>query len=364
MMDIVIAGGGVIGLATAWRAQQRGLSVTVIDPAPASKASHVSAGMLPPGNEQLYDQPELLALYLASRDLYPSFAAELEEFAPSGYRRDGVLDAAFDDDALHTLDHQHAFQKSLGIAVERVSAEECARLQPAFAPALGGLLSPDDGAIDPRVMTAALQTALKKLGGTVVHERVIRVDGHTVLLGDGGVVPFDRLVLAAGCWTHRIEGLPKGAIPEIRPVKGQILRLHSDPPLLNLTARALSGGSSLYLVPRLDGELVVGATYEERGYDETVTAAGTNELLTRAAAVLPGAGDLRFAEISASLRPGSPDDLPVIGPTAVPDVYLASGHFRMGVQLSPVTAEAMAAHLTGTAVPDPAVPFSPLRFGG
>ncbi|MCP2342709.1 glycine oxidase ThiO [Actinomadura rupiterrae] len=362
-MNVVIAGGGVIGLATAWRAQQRGLSVTVVDPAPASKASHVSAGMLPPGNEQLYDQPKLLALYLASRDLYPSFAAELEEFAPSGYRRDGVLDAAFDYDALHTLDHQFAFQEDLGIAVEKVTAEDVARLQPAFAPALGGLLSPDDGAVDPRVLTASLQTALKKLGGTVLRERVVRVDGHTVILGDGSAVPFDRLVLAAGCWTHHIEGLPKGAIPEIRPVKGQILRLHSDPPLLNLTARALSKGSSLYLVPRLDGELVIGATYEERGYDEVVTAAGTGQLLARAADVLPGVGNLRFAEMSASLRPGSPDDLPVIGPTNVPDVFLASGHFRMGVQLSPVTAEAMAGYLTDTAVPNPAVPFSPLRFG-
>ncbi|MFD0685005.1 glycine oxidase ThiO [Actinomadura fibrosa] len=361
-MNIVIAGGGVIGLATAWRAQLRGAAVTVIDPAPASKASHVSAGMLPPGNEQLYGQKDLLRLYMASRELYPSFVAELEEFAPAGYRRDGVLDAAFDEDALYTLDHQQAFQESQGVRAERLGPEECAKLQPAFAPALGGLLSPDDGAVDPRVLTAALRTAIESLGGTIVRRRVTRIDGHAAVLDDGDTVPFDRLVLAAGCWTHRIEGLADGAVPEIRPVKGQILRLHSNPPLLNLTARALSRGSSLYLVPRLDGELVVGATYEERGYDETVTAEGTRDLLTRVAEVVPGAGDLRFAEMNASLRPGSPDDLPVIGPTTVPDVYMAAGHFRMGVQLTPVTAEAMAAYLDDTEPPAHALPFTPLRF--
>ncbi|MFD9909428.1 glycine oxidase ThiO [Streptomyces sp. NPDC059063] len=361
-MNTVVVGGGVIGLATAWRAVREGVTVTVIDPAPATKASHVSAGMLPPGNEQLYGQEDLLRLCLASRELYPSFVAELEEFAPAGFRRDGVLDAAFDEDALLALDRQQSFQESLGIRTERLTPEECRTLQPAFAPTLGGLLSPDDGAVDPRVLNAALLTAIQALGGTVLRDRVTRVADHAVVLGGGDAVAFDRLVLAAGCWTHHIEGLPPDAIPEIRPVKGQIVRLHSDPPLLDVTARALTKGSSLYLVPRLDGELVIGATYEERGYDETVTAQGVSELLRRAAEFMPDVEALRFAEISAGLRPASPDDLPVIGPTDVPDVYLAGGHFRMGVQLAPVTAVAMAAYLTGATPPTAAVPFTPLRF--
>ncbi|MGA4838243.1 glycine oxidase ThiO [Streptomyces sp. G45] len=361
-MNTVVVGGGVIGLATAWQAIRQGVTVTVIDPAPATKASHVSAGMLPPGNEQLYGQDDLLRLCLASRALYPSFVAELEEFASAGFRRDGVLDAAFDDDALAALDHQQSFQEALGIRTERLTAAECAKLQPAFAPALGGLLSPDDGAVDPRVLNEALITAIEALGGTVVRRRVVRVADHAVTLDNGDAVPFDRLVLAAGCWTHHIEGLPHDAVPEIRPVKGQILRLHSDRPLLDVTARALHKGSSLYLVPRPGGELVIGATYEERGYDETVTADGTRELLNRAAAVMPDVGALRFAEISAGLRPAAPDDLPVIGPTDVPDVYLATGHFRMGVQLAPVTAVAMAAYLTDTTPHPSVVPFTPLRF--
>ncbi|NSL42839.1 glycine oxidase ThiO [Streptomyces sp. 8P21H-1] len=361
-MNTVVVGGGVIGLATAWRAALRGITVTVIDPAPASKASHASAGMLPPGHEELLKQEHVLRLCMTSRDLYPSFVAELEEFAPAGFRRDGVLDAAFDEDALQGLERQEALQESLGIRTQRLGPRECSELEPNLAPALGGLLSPDDGSVDPRVLNAALITAIEALGGTVVRRSAVRVGDHTVTLDNGDTVTFDRLVLAAGCWTHQIEGLPEGVIPEIRPVKGQILRLHSDPPVLNVTTRAFSKGSSLYLVPRLGGELVIGSTYEERGYDETVTADGTFGLLARVTEVIPSAGTLRFAEISAGLRPGSPDDLPVIGPTTVPDVYLASGHFRMGVQLAPVTADAMVSYLTDTD-PDPVVlPFTPLRF--
>lgn len=306
-MKTVVVGGGVIGLATAWRAAREGVSVTVIDPAPGSKASHASAGMLPGHSGQLYEQEELLRLCLASRDLYPSFIAELEEFAPAGFRRDGVLDVAFDEDALRDLDQQFAFQESLGIHAERLSPEECAKLQPAFGPVLAGVLMPDDGAVDPRILQPALITAIEALGGTVIRRGATRVEDHTVVLDNGDKVPFDRVVLAAGCWTHQIEGLPEGAIPEIRPVKGQILRLHSETPLLNLTSRALStGGASLYLVPRLDGELVVGSTYEETGYDETVTAEGTQSLLTRVAKFIPGVGSCasrRSAPGSAPPRP-------------------------------------------------------------
>ncbi|MGW7353318.1 glycine oxidase ThiO [Streptomyces sp. NPDC054784] len=360
-MSIVVIGGGVIGLSVAWQSQRAGLSVTVIDPQPASKASHVSAGMLPPGNEQLYGQPDLLKLCMTSRARIPSFFEELSEFGPTGFRRDGVLDAAFDEEALASLGRQQEWQEPQGVRTERLTAEECAKLQPAFAPALGGLFAPDDGAVDPRVLNATLLKAVEDLGGTVVRQRAVRVENHAVTLDNGDTVPYDRLVLSAGTWTHYIEGLPEGTIPEIRPVKGQILRLRSDTPLLNVTARALSKGKSLYLVPRLDGELVVGATYEERGYDTEVTAGGTNELLNRAAAVVPEVGSLRLAEMSVGLRPASPDDLPLIGPTNVPDVFLSTGHFRMGVQLAPVNADGMVAYLTDGTPSDAVAPFTPLR---
>ncbi len=361
-MNVVVVGGGVIGLAAAWRAQRSGLTVTVIDPRPAGQASHASAGMLPGGSAQLHGRPDLLSLCADSRNLLPSFFAELEEYAPAGYRRDGVLDAAFDEDALRALDSQQALQESVGVRTERLTPEECRKLQPAFAPALGGLLSPDEGSVDPRTLNAALITAVEALGGTLIHRRVTHVTDHQVTLDNGDTVAFDRVVLAAGCWTHHIEGLPPGTIPEIHPVGGHILRLHSDPPLLDVTARAHSKGASLYLVPRLDGELAIGATYEDNGYDDTATAEGARELLNRAAEVIPGVGALRFGEISVGLRPGSPDGLPLIGPTTVPDVYLASGHYRMGVQLAPVTAEIITALLTDSPPPASAAPFTPLRL--
>lgn len=370
-MHVVIVGGGVIGLGIAWRSLERGLQVTVIDPEPASKASYVSAGMLPPANEMLYPQENLLRLCLASRDRYPSFIEELEAVSgvPAGYRRDGLLDVAFDDESLAVLSGLHRFVESLGVTVEPLDGRQCRAQEPMLAPSVrGGLLSPDDGAVNPRELTAALLAAIDARGGTLIRERVtdVLIDGRAtgVRLEGGGTVHGDRTVLSAGCWTHQLGGLPPGVVPRIAPAKGQILRLRSPEPFLRRATRAVAGGSGVYLVPRADGELVVGATYEERGYDTTVTAGGVSELLDKVRAVLPGVVDLEVAEIGAGLRPGSPDGLPVLGETSVPDLLLATGHSRIGVQLAPVTADVMAEMLVTGQTPDVAKPFSVDRFSG
>ncbi|TDD30913.1 glycine oxidase ThiO [Actinomadura sp. KC06] len=369
-MHVVIVGGGVIGLAAAWRALRAGLTATVIDPAPASKASHVSAGMLPPVTEQVHDRGPLLRFYLDSRDRYPSFVAELEDDAgrPAGYRRDGVLDAAFDGADLAELHRLRDFQISLGIRTETLAARDCLDLEPRLAPSVqGGLFAPDDGSVDPRRLTAALIGAVRRRGGDLVTDAVtgvVTAGGRAtgVRLRSGGTVSGDRVVLAAGCWTHRLGGLPPGAVPEIRPVKGQILRLRSDLPFLTRTTRGVVAGTSVYLVPRLDGELVIGATYEDVGDDTAVTAGGVQDLLGRATAVLPGATALEFAEASTGQRPAAPDGLPVLGETAVPGLLLCTGHFRIGVQLTPATADALVALLTTGELPESAEPFSPSRF--
>jgi glycine oxidase len=369
MTDIVIVGAGVIGLATAWRALAAGLAVTVVDPEPAGKASYVSAGMLPPMNELLVDDEPLLRLCLASRERYRSFVAELEEDSgmDPGFRGDGVLDVAFTAEDVAALESLGRFARTRGIRCEPLSGEECRALEPALVPSVsGGLLAPDDGAVNPRQLNAALLAATRRRGGRVVEEAVteVLVDGRAagVRLKSGDIVRADRVVLAAGCWTHLLGGLPPGAVPEVRPVKGQILRLRSQPPLLGVTTRARVDGSAVYLVPRTDGELVVGATYEEAGYDTTPTAAGLGELLGKARRVLPDAGRLAFAEFGVGLRPGSPDDLPLIGHTPVPDLLLATGHFRIGVQLAPITADTMTEMLMTDEAPEIAKPFSPLRF--
>ncbi|MCW2946037.1 MAG: glycine oxidase ThiO [Actinoallomurus sp.] len=369
-MDVVIVGGGVIGLATAWQSLARGLRVTVVDPEPAGKASRVAAGMLTPVSELTYGEEPLLRLGLASRDRYPSFVAELEEISgrDTGYRGDGTLQVALDSDDLAVLGELRRFQESLGIATEALTGRECRKREPMLAPSVrGGLFAPDDGSIDPRRLSAALLAAVDRLGGTLVRDRAAEVlteDGRAtgVRLAGGDSLHAGQVVLAAGPWSHDLKGLPPDALPPVRPVKGQILRLRGTTPFLSRCVRGLVRGSSVYLVPRADGELVVGATQEEMGFDTTVTAGGLWELLRDARELLPGITELAFAEVSAGLRPGSPDNAPILGPSAVPGLLLATGHFRNGVLLTPVTADAMAEVLVTGDLPEVARPFSPGRF--
>ncbi|REE99559.1 glycine oxidase ThiO [Thermomonospora umbrina] len=369
--DVVIIGAGVIGSAIAWRAATRGLRVTVIDPDPASGASHVAAGMLTPVSELTYGEEPLLHLGIASRDRYASFVAELEDASglETGYRSDGILEVAFDTDDLAFLDDLRRFQESLGITTEALNGRECRRLEPMLAPSVrGGLLAPRDGSVDPRRLTAALLAACRNEGVRLVRERAagVIVEHDTavgVRLDDGGEVRAAKVVLAAGAWSNDLAGLPEGAVPEVRPVKGQVVRLRTRVPFLRRTTRGVVRGSSIYLVPRADGEIVVGATQEEMGFDTTVTAGGLWQLLRDARELLPGITELEFVEVSAGLRPGSPDNAPVLGAGALDGLFLASGHFRNGVLLTPITADVMAEILADGTVPEVAAPFAPGRFG-
>ena len=370
MDDVVIVGGGVIGLATAWRAIVRGLRVTLADPEPASKASRVAAGMLTPVSELVYGEEPLLRLGLASRDRYPAFVAELEEVSgqATGFRDDGTLQVALDSDDLAVLDELRRYQESLGIPAEALTGRECRRLEPMLAPSVrGGLLAPADGSVDPRRLTAALLAAVERLGGTLVRERAAEVlteDGRAagVRLAGGDVLRAGQVVLAAGPWSQDLKGVPDGVLPPVRPVKGQVVRLRSATPFLRRCVRGLVRGSSVYLVPRADGEIVVGATQEELGFDTKVTAGGVWELLRDARELLPGITELEFAEVNAGLRPGSPDNAPVLGATTLPGLLVATGHFRGGVLLAPVTGDVMAELLATGSTPEVARPFSPGRF--
>jgi glycine oxidase len=367
---VVIVGAGIIGLVTAWRTLERGLTVALVDPEPASKASYVAAGMLTPVSELNYGEEPLLRLGLASRDRYPSFVAELEDVTGHdvGHRSDGLLEVAFDGDDLAYLDDLRRFQESLGVRTEALTGRECRRLEPMLAPSVrGGLLAPDDGSIDPRRLTAALLTAVDRGGGRLVRlpatDVIVERDTAVgVRLTGGGELRAGRVVLAAGPWTGDLGGLPPDIVPPIRPVKGQVLRLRTPTFFLIRSTRGLVRGSSIYLVPRADGEIVVGATQEELGYDTTITAGGIWELLRDARELLPGITELEFIEVNAGLRPGSPDNAPILGPTALPGLFLAAGHFRNGVLLAPVTGDVMAEVLTGGELPAVAEAFTPDRF--
>ncbi|MGI5292483.1 FAD-dependent oxidoreductase [Nonomuraea polychroma] len=268
-------------------------------------------------------------------------------------RADGTLDVAFGADDLAALDELAAFMDKLGLPVERLTGRECRRLEPMLAPSVrGGLLAPGDAWVDPRRVTAALLAALERMRVPLVRARAagllrdedgrvagVRLEPPTAAPGTPreGSEPLselraERVVLAAGAWSGELAEVP------VRPVKGQIMRLRSPQPLLSRCVRGTVHGSYVYLVPRGDGELVVGATQEELGFDTRVTAGGLYELLRDARELVPGVTELEIADVVAGLRPGTPDNLPIIGPSGTPGLVLATGHYRGGVLLAPLTA--------------------------
>jgi glycine oxidase len=366
--DVVVAGGGLVGLAVAWRAAGLGLTVTVVDDAPGSGASYAAAGMLAPVTEAAYGEERLLALSRASLGRYPGFVTELEAASGMsvGLRTAGTLLVGFDDDDLRALGELAAFQAELGLSAERLVASACRRREPALSTRLrGGLAVEGDHSVDPRALHSALLVAAERAGVTLLPSRIASLlveDGRAVglTLVDGTTVRGDQVVLALGAWSGHLAGLPTGAVP-VRPVKGQILRLRGEP-LLSGTVRALVRGRSVYLVPYGGDRLVVGATMEELGFDGRVTVGAVADLLRDALEVVPGLTELELVETLARWRPGTPDNAPLLGPSALPGLVLATGHHRNGVLLTPVTADAVAAVLAGSALPEVAAPFVAARF--
>jgi glycine oxidase len=371
--DVLVVGGGIIGLVTAWRAAQRGLATAVVDPEPGGGAAQVAAGMLAAVTELHYGEQTLLGLNLASARRYPEFAAELTELTGQdlGYRRCGTLAVALDADDRAHLRELHALQRESGLASEWLSGRECRRLEPMLAPGVrGGLRVDGDHQIDPRRLIQALLAACEHTG-VVFHrlwaERLDVVAGRAagVTATDGTRLGAGQVVLAAGSLSGRLAGVPDAVLPPVRPVKGQVLRLtvpRRYAPFLSRTVRAVVRGSQVYLVPRENGELVIGATSEELGWDTTVTAGGVYELLRDAHELIPGITELPLTETRAGLRPGSPDNAPLLGPTDLPGLLLATGHYRNGVLLTPVTGDAMADVLATGELPDEVRAFTPRRF--
>ncbi|WP_405986360.1 glycine oxidase ThiO [Streptomyces sp. NBC_00872] len=371
--DVLVIGGGIIGLVTAWRAAQRGLRTAVVDPGPGGGAARVAAGMLAAVTELHHGEQLLLGLNLASAERYPEFVAELEEASghETGYRACGTLAVALDTDDRAELRELHALQRRSGLTSEWLTGRECRRLEPMLAPGVrGGLRVDGDHQIDPRRLASALLTACER-AGVVFHraraERlsVVRDRATGAVLDGGRALTADQVVVAAGSLSGRLAGVPDDVLPPVRPVKGQVLRLtvpRPYAPFLSRTVRAVVRGSQVYLVPRENGELVVGATSEELGWDTTVTAGGVYELLRDAHELVPGITELPLTETGAGLRPCSPDNAPLLGPTALPGLHLATGHHRNGVLLTPVTGDALAAALTTGELPDVARPFTARRF--
>jgi glycine oxidase len=377
--DVLIVGGGVIGMSIAWRASQQGLSVVVADPRPGQGATHAAAGMLTPIAEAAYAERKIFALGQDSLRRYPDFITELQNVTglPTGFRQAGTLQVAYDSDDLALLAETRVLQESFGVHLEQLTARDCREAEPMLDPSVrGGLLAPDDGSVDPRLLAVALQEAAQGSGARLVRQPVSEIHcaagwASGARLADDSVITARWIVLAAGWESAALPGLPAAVAPPVRPVKGQIIRLRTTsstsaaglpPGLLVRTVRGTVRGSSVYLVPRDTGELVIGATQEELGPDTTVTAGGVWELLRDARTLVPGITELELQDMTAGLRPGTPDNAPVLGPSELPGLVLATGHFRAGVLLAPVTADTIAAYLrTGT--PDPIwAAFSASRF--
>jgi glycine oxidase len=383
-VDVAVIGGGIVGLAVAWHARERGLSVVVLErDRIGCGASHVAAGMLAPVAEVEFGEHgrRVLELGLRSAAMWPRFAEELERASGMdlGVRRIGTLMVAHDDDEARELERQWEFRRSLGLRAIRLRASEAREREPALAPVVRLALEvPDDHSLDPRLAVAALRAVCERAGveirertpvaGLVVEgERAIGVmlgspvddsdggspvddSGSSAVGGAGGTEVVEgggdggrpllyarQMVVAAGSWSGVLGGLPVHARVPVRPVKGQIMLLR-DPSGPGLLSRAVRYGGG-YLVPRGDGRCVLGGTVEERGFDPQPTAGAVYELLRHAHEVVPGVSELELIELNVGYRPGTPDNAPIIGRGALDGLIWATGHYRNGILLAPLTAE-------------------------
>jgi glycine oxidase len=370
--DAVVVGGGVIGLACAWRLAQRGAEVAVLERGePGAGATRVAAGMLAPVGELTFGEPELLELTLEAARLYPQFVAELEAATgeSTGYERLGALHVALDRDEAAQLRRVHELQRLLELEAEWLPPRRCRDLEPGLTPSFhGGVLAAGEAAIDPRQLTRVLVAACEAEGvevrsGTEVVEGIFerqRLVGVATAQKSAGPlhryagqktgapleeVRGEAVLLAAGAWSGAAEWLPKEARPPVRPVQGQVVELRGRDP--EPVARHILASERVYLVPRPDGRLVVGATVEEMGFDTAVTAGGVHELLREAYRLLPDVAEMELLGATAGLRPGTPNNLPLVGPGAIDGLVLATGHFRNGILLAPLAAQAIADLLGG-----------------
>lgn len=365
---VLIVGAGVIGLSIGWELQRAGHNVTLFDKGEAGReASWQAGGMLAPAAEIGFEEPDLYRFSRESTALWPEFVRGLEAAADLSvdFRSEGTLVVADDADSQERLRRTYEFQMEEGLNVRWLTGSEARDLEPFLAPRVSAaVFSPDDVQVDNRKLIDALVQAIRKNGGTVRDHSVVRrinpdASRPSIELENGEEVTGEVIVLAAGAWSRQIEGLPDDAKPPVRPVKGQMIELRMVRPFdLQHVVRGPHG----YLVPKPSGRLLIGSTMEEMGFETEVTAGGLYKLLEGAWEIVPGIYDLPVKDTWAGLRPASRDHEPIIGFSSAPGVFIATGHFRHGVMLAPLTARVSADVILGRETSDWPGPFSPLRF--
>jgi len=366
MRDVAIIGGGIMGSAVALRLAQRGVPVTVIERGiPGAEASSAAAGILGPQMEAEGPGP-LLELGLQSRALYPALAGELRELTgiDVGYDRSGVLAVAFDEAGAQRLQARQAWQRARGLRVDALSGDEARQLEPALGPSVRAALAfPDDAQVVARELARAFSQAAAVAGAkfsTGRYVRRVRIEGGraTGVELDGETLPAGVVVVAAGSWSGLVEGA--GVSPAVvRPARGQLVSIETRPPLFRHVVSAPGG----YLVPRRDGTVLAGSTVEMVGFHKQVTVGGLATILTLARTLVPGLADAPVTGSWSNFRPYTEDHLPVLGKTPVEGLVLATGHYRNGILLAPITAQVIAELVATGRSPIDLAPFSVLRFG-
>lgn len=365
---VAIVGGGVVGLGVGWRLAREGWAVTVFERGEAGRgASWAAAGMLAPLAEAHPEERELLALGRVSLELYPRFVADLEAESGRtvGYRSEGTLSVALDRDDAEHLRFQQETRRQIGLPGEWLTGGEARQMEPGLSPRVtGALFAASDHQVDNRALVRALMEAFQHAGGVLreqspVEEVAIRGERVEGVVCGGQLQRADQVLLCAGCWSGQIGGLPSQLVPPVRPVKGQMLAVRMEAaPLLRHVVRA----PEAYLAPKADGRLLIGATQEEVGFDTQVTAGGLLDLLRGAWEAVPGVYELPVLETWAGLRPGTRDNAPILGPTAVEGLFIATGHYRHGILLLPVTVREMCRAMLCGEGSATLQPFLPGRF--
>ena len=365
--DVVILGGGIIGLGIAWELARRGASVTVLErEMPGHAASWAAAGMLAPYTEDLADAA-LLDLAIASLRAYPAYAEALQAASDVDIhlRLHGILEVAYDQEHAVRLQRRVQRLSPSGVQIREVPEHEIADAAAAVARrSYGAVLCAEEGQVDNRRLGRALSEASRRAGvlirPNVTVERV-ECNARRVLGVETnvGFLAASCVVNALGAWSGRLEGLPAHACVPVSPVKGQMLALAMPYGYLQRVVWA----NGVYLVPREDGRLIVGATVEQTGFDHRLTAAGIHRLLDGVLRVLPGAASFALSETWSGLRPGTPDGRPFLGRTELDGYIVATGHYRNGVLLTPITATTIADDITGVKTLDPAFSLARLQRG-
>jgi glycine oxidase len=362
--DVVIVGGGIVGLSVARRVARAGARVQVVDRGePTRQASWAAAGMLAPQAEAARSGP-FFSLMLRARRAYPTLVAELEAETgiDVGYRSEGMIFTAFSDTEVAELEERFRWQSGAGLEVERLSAADARRLEPALSEAVRfALRFPGDHQVENRALSNALGDSARRAGADIQtgrNVRSIRVARDGVALDvDGSTISAPRVVIAAGSWSGSIEGQPR-FLP-VEPVHGELLAITTDPPIFRHVIASAEG----YLVPRSDGRLIVGTTVARVGFRDHPTVAGLERMTKRALTIAPELAACRVASHWSGLRPGTPDGLPVLGPDPeFPHLLYATGHYRNGILLGPLTGEIVGALALGEYATDDLTAFRPDRF--